>query len=424
MATYTDRFETHPVHDILGNFGRLIEQVEELITADPSLIEDGSRLRTIHQSVVHRLDSTDPQLVPQQTLDRLRDFYNQITSELTSYVSNKNPAHLTNANSHADQLLLVLPQIPMSIEGADVELVRESVSSFRKSAGQYLRYVEEDVDSLRNEIQDLSARVQETINSIEAQKTRLDTAIAQFQQQFSEAEDSRRTRFTDEETRRSGEHSSSVEEMKLQFKSTTEVLDQQSSQVIKKANEDLDQARETLQNQASVQMAELDRMLEQAQELVFVIANTGMAGGYQKIANQERRASTFWKSVAVLSMIGLILFAVFAFQATLGTVFNLPKFAARTLVTSTFGILAAYAARQASKHDDKERYNRKMELEMASIDPFLAGLPEESKQQVKADLAQRLFAQKLPAISDDSEETTGSLLDLLKLAIEGLAKIR
>ena len=210
------------------------------------------------------------------------------------------------------------------------------------------------------------------------------------------------------ETRQSNDISSSLEDMKLQFETTIEQFDQRSNQVIRNANEELGNAGQSLERDASVYMDTLKEILQQAQELVFVIANTGMVGGYQRIANQERRASYPWKFIAVASMIGLIVFAVYAFQTTEAEDFRVAQFVARALATSTFGILAAFSARQASKHDENERYNRKMELEIASTDPFLAGLPKDSKNQVKADLAQQLFAQKLPDLAGDSDETTGS----------------
>lgn len=424
MTSYTDRFESHPVHNQLANFANLFEQVEEAAGDDSSLIEDVERLRAIHSAVNRSFNSADPFLIAPKTLDRVRDLYGEIMNELTAFISNKNPAHLINANSHSDQLLPLLSQFPATIEGADVELVRESVTNFRRSVGQYLRYVDENVNVLNGEMETLSSRVQEAGESIEAQKSRLDTAITQFQQQFSEAEESRRSRYADEEARRSSEISSSLEGMQTQIETSAEEFDQRSDEVIQLATVNLSSAGKSLKQQAAEHLAGLEELLQQAQELVFVIANTGMAGGYQKIANQERRASYLWKFLAVGSMIGLIVFAVYAFQTTEAAVFSVAQFAARALVTSTFGILAAFSARQASKHDDKERYNRKMELEMASIDPFLAGLPEDIKNQVKAELAQGLFAQKLPELAVDSGETTGSLLDLLRVAIEGLSKGR
>jgi len=58
-----------------------------------------------------------------------------------------------------------------------------------------------------------------------------------------------------------------------------------------------------------------------------------------------------------------------------------------------------------------------MELELASISPYLDSLPQEQQVEMKMDLARRLFGQ------DDStdvpaDSTTGTQVDLAKLIIE------
>lgn len=92
-------------------------------------------------------------------------------------------------------------------------------------------------------------------------------------------------------------------------------------------------------------------------------------------------------------LVGMVGFAIFAFKGTLDE-FEIGAFLARFGVVLTFGALAGYGARQADKHHKVERRNRRVELELASIDPFLAELPEAERNQVKAAVADRLFARK------------------------------
>ena len=64
-----------------------------------------------------------------------------------------------------------------------------------------------------------------------------------------------------------------------------------------------------------------------------------------------------------------------------------------------------------------------MELELASIDPYLVTLPDETRNNVKKELASRLFGQKEPTVKKNrNDETTGTSLDLLRLALEALIK--
>lgn len=156
---------------------------------------------------------------------------------------------------------------------------------------------------------------------------------------------------------------------------------------------------------------------QRAEELVRVIANTGMVGGYQKIANDERKAANIWQGIAVGAFVCLILFAIFAFAATLGSNVSWQVFVARAFVAATFGLLAAYAARQADRHESVERSSRRLELALASVDPYLVNLPEDIQHRVKQELAMKFFGEA-PEIGQKSDEVNGNLADLLRMAIE------
>jgi hypothetical protein len=122
-------------------------------------------------------------------------------------------------------------------------------------------------------------------------------------------------------------------------------------------------------------------------------------------------------------MAGLIAFAIVAFQTTIQGDFRWGVFGARAFVAITFGIAAAWAAREAEKHQNSERRNRKMELELASISPYLALLPEQTQFEVKKELAQRFFGHTdHSADAKTDQQTTGSTLDLLRMALEIIAK--
>ena len=78
------------------------------------------------------------------------------------------------------------------VQVSDIDGLWDSIGNFRKSAGQYIRYLEEDFNKLKSQINDLTAKGVEVANDINVQKDRLNTAISQFQQQFSDVADKRR----------------------------------------------------------------------------------------------------------------------------------------------------------------------------------------------------------------------------------------
>lgn len=64
-----------------------------------------------------------------------------------------------------------------------------------------------------------------------------------------------------------------------------------------------------------------------------------------------------------------------------------------------------------------ENHNRKAELELASLDPFLEKLPEETRHKVKEELTSKFFGLSSTEVKDDESVSYLALLDLLKTAI-------
>ncbi len=83
----------------------------------------------------------------------------------------------------------------------------------------------------------------------------------------------------------------------------------------------------------------------------------------------------------------LIIFGLFAFLLAHQENFNWHFLAARAMAVIPLGVFAAYAAHKAEQHRQIERNSRKMELELAAINPYLAALPDETQHEVKRLLA-------------------------------------
>jgi hypothetical protein len=121
-------------------------------------------------------------------------------------------------------------------------------------------------------------------------------------------------------------------------------------------------------------------------------------------------------------MCGLIYFAYHAFLPSVQGEFKWESFAARVFLTITVGVLAAYAGAQADRFFHMEKSNRKLALELAAIDPFIALLPPDEQYKFKLEVGRRSFAQEEIAVAkrDKSPATTLDLLnsDSVKPLIE------
>ena len=305
----------------------------------------------------------------------------------------------------------------------DIDSIKDSVSTFRRSVGQSIRSVETESNRVRENFNALGQQFKTLTSDISAQKGRLDTAITQFQQQFSEAEDRRRDQFEQAKDKRREDYEKLIGELREESNNSILELRNTFQTLIDKTKEDRDQSNLTLNQMSTVLIQEIQGQREKAAELITIITNSGLIGGYQATANQERTTSRVWQLIAVFSFMGLIGFAICAFLATLPEQLHWGRVGARAFVAITFGILAAYAARQADKHEVTERRNRKMELELAAIDPYLSELPVDTRHKIKEELASRLFAQSEQPDIVTNSKTSGSAFDLLRMALETISTL-
>ncbi|MDX9688069.1 hypothetical protein [Halopseudomonas formosensis] len=379
MTQLEDRIKEHPALTRAEEMRTLLDTLDEADWSTETR-EGLHRIRRVVDHFVQQLAAADPELTSLQALKSIEQQLAKAKQELTQYKNNKNANHFANANTAADSVLSSLRSLWVPVADFDLDQVREAIGSFRKSVGQNARYAEQELARTREDIEAIRQEAVAIKEALKEQKSRIDSVISEFQSQFSKAEESRRT-----------EAFAALKEEEEKLEHLRASYEESFDSSVSAAGVRLEEAAKSLEARASSSVDSVENLKEKAERLVHVIANTGMVGGYQRVANEERRVGRFWDAVSLLSLAGMVLFAVSAFREALED-FHLTAFLARFSVILTFAALAGYAARQAEKHHKVERQNRRIELELASIDPFLAELPEEERNQVKAAVADRLFA--------------------------------
>ncbi len=200
MSKWVDRFERHELHKSLDSIYEIVEDVQgtaNSIDADSML--ESERIISSLNHVKRRLKTLDPSLIPMSVLNSMNQHAQQIFNELNNFRSNKNPTHLENANNQVDNLLIQTSNFPSVVSSVDVESVKDAIASFRRSVGQFLRHLEDENATVQDQLTDISIQFKQLKADIDNQKSRLDTAITEFQRQFSEAEDRRRESSTNAE---------------------------------------------------------------------------------------------------------------------------------------------------------------------------------------------------------------------------------
>jgi hypothetical protein len=422
MSQWTDRISSHAAfHELTGIEGAL-DQAVNLASGDPDVIGSIDRAGAVIRKTASVLRSTDPAIIPPAVIANVHSYLQHARSELQAFVNDGNAGHLTNANSHLDSLLQQIAQIPYGASDETLAGAQASVAAVRAASQTSIAAIVAREAQLLAQIGALDTRVQELVGDIANQKVRLDAAISQQQEQFAQNEEARRAAAARSQQERDA---AVAEEVKSRSTTFDALIDTQTAEVQQLLSSIASGASETHRRiEAEFKQLTLDTeaQLQRAREIVGIISESGMVHGYRRVADDERKSANGWHWIAGVSMTGLIGFAIFAFVETLGGAFSWATFAGRAFVAVTFGILAAYAARQADKHQLVERHSRRLELELAALDPFLEPLPEAERISVKKSMADKLFGQPEAMTVVAASETTGSVIDLLKLAIQGLSK--
>ena len=294
-------------------------------------------------------------------------------------------------------------------------------------------HLEKLIDEQSSRIDQFNSSLNQHNQTIENQKSRLDSAISQFQTQFSEAEDRRRESFENQMNTRNEEFQNFRQKIDSELNSFLDQKRQEVTQTITNFNEETKESVEDLkktadalykshEKEAADTLKFLKQKREEAARLLGIIGNIGFTGNYNKIANQERRSANILRFLAIIFMIaGIFVIGTVVFNIS-KTGFDWKLVLSRIGVTITILIPAFYAARESDRHRQREIRNRKMELELASIGPYLELLPDEKKIELKSRLTEKLFGQPIEATEKADSINARSLFSLVEKILTNLTK--
>ena len=201
-------------------------------------------------------------------------------------------------------------------------------------------------------------------------------------------------------------------------------FDTTSSTYVKQVTDDravfrseIDADREKIKTDTSEIIADLERKLNEATKLVNVIGNVGVTGNYQNIANHHKDTANTWRLIAIGFMCLLSFLLIFSIWKVGDPAYDWHKAIIRIVAAAILIYPATYAARESSKHRKLENFNRKAELELAAINPFIEILDEAKKQQIKEKLVDKYFGNHTD-IDKDGESNESIPVNLLEKIIK------
>lgn len=394
MSQWIERIQGHPLFKELSDLEQSVEGTREAAQADTTSFEAWDRIERITKFTRSLLSELDPLLVPPSHLSNSQGQIQQVRAQVSAFASNRNVAHLNEANNFLDNVLTYLGTIPRLDQAASVAELGDAAAAYRKSVSGLVRNFEKQLSSLTTERDAFQTKIQELTAEVAAQKQRADGVIAQMQEQFSAAQATRQAEAAGYEAKRTGEFDA-AEDAREEVSDTAKIQREKDfSDFLTTSKATHETVREELASNSKFLIESLEKQKAHAEKIVGIISAEGVAHGYGKTANEERDAAKMWRWIAVGALGCWIIAGVVFFALTYDKDLSLSALARQFLISTPFVLLAGFAALQVSKHQRAERFNRQQELEIAAIDPYLATFDDETRNEVKRTLADKLFGQR------------------------------
>lgn len=365
-------YKDHPIRAILA---RILEMQGAPEFSDPAVADNESyafardKVFAITHAIQGLLQQTPAELTSAHALNQLQSNLQSPLNELTSFLANKNPAHIGNAAAQFEQNIMpllwgVLPQVQSLSPSSLSNLLEAQAAASQETVHQLVA----QRDELAAKLLDLTTKADTQVSRFEtltegAAKERAEAAatVAKLEQTFAQ-----------KETERTAVFEAAIAEVRKDFKTFENESKSDSSTLI----------------------AQLEDQRAQAARIVQVVGNIGVTGNYQQIANAESTQANFWRwvTVAIFGVGIAVAGATFIkFWGQPFTAENAWAVVIRLLYAITITAPAWYTARESARHRTNSDRARQTELELASIGPFIELMPEDKKVEIRQQLTPFYF---------------------------------
>ena len=366
---------------------------------DPQAAATFDRFVRVLSFLDARLQATDSAVAQLAILQQLANQLNAMLTTFNAFL--QSAAQWQQLNNQIDQLLASLVHLPTVAAATAASQYTTTLADFLELRDRAIRQaedraakMEDRVKALDSSVAAVDARGKEIQGQVNQEKSRLDQLIIASQGQiaklvqdeqlrFGDAEKQRAKITTEGEAKRDAEHKARLAELSTKFDQMVAVNQKTISELI-----------EASRKTAEVALADLSTQLKEAEQIVGLIANTGMAGHYQKEANVDWWSMWILRSVATGFFIGAICAIHLLIKAVHASQVDWEMVVFRFALVAVVLIPAFYFARESALHMRREARNRRIELELSALQPFIARLPEKEAQEIIKKKADQYFGQE------------------------------
>jgi hypothetical protein len=171
----------------------------------------------------------------------------------------------------------------------------------------------------------------------------------------------------------------------------------------------------------------LAKYLDDSEKIFGIVTNTLQAGAYSSYANSEKKTANLYRYLTLSAMVLGVAFLVgpeiLKMISDLSAYsFDWQKAIGRLPISLVLFVPAFYMARESAKHRNNEILNRRRELILSTIDPYLALLDKDKGDQIKLEIAKGIFSEGQTVDVNNSNDVGNILAQITNLAKQLMGK--
>jgi hypothetical protein len=396
-SQYSIAFSEHPVQENLKQLKQQVgdlpdELLKEAREHDPQA--SLPRLEPALEFVGALLASADTALVTPQMLDELNEAVQQISSALTPFKDNTDFEQLPTIQSGVEALLNRSLRMAPAIGVWAKTDARKAAAQLGEASSEKTRQLQQQASDLQGQLNQLQEQANQASESVKADaETRINEVLGQLDTLKTEAEaertrvqeaiDNFNTRFDSEEQTRSTRFEEIQKELADQGEQAVQSSKEAADEALKAAQESAQQSIDGLTARTGEIMGFLEEKKQEAIDMVDAEATSSTAGAFQREADEQREQANLWRLFALIGGGVAVLVALAAVVLAVENIGDGSSMivAKVTAVTLLLGI-AGYAAGQSGQHRRREQRARRLYMQMVAFKPFSEPLPDPEKKGV------------------------------------------
>lgn len=346
-----------------------------------------------------RVNNTNPIFLTDDILNSINKEFSNINTYIDQFLNQKNTSYLSSIKNSIKSILMSLNNsLPFLID----TLKDSNISSFFEDLKLIFDRAKKDLEQhYENNINTLNKKNQELVDKNQKNEQKINeltTLLSKKENQFN----------------------TELQNIQNRFNQYQVDLNSKFNNLLREIEQKIDSYIKDTQSKIDTNIKLINQKKEEALKIVNVISNIGVTGNYQKNADSHRKQANCFRIIAILFMLASIFWLGFTLIGMSKNSYDWHISLIRILATIIFIYPAQYAARESSEHRRLENIYRKMELDLATINPFIELLDEQTKKQIKEKLVDRYFNINVEVLKEDNIPV--SLLDKIFSQISNLVK--